>query len=285
MCNIWQNKSTDLDLREWHKHLSDRLLRDVSYVGITGGEPLLYSDLPQFAAMVCGMFSLETLHLNTSGLYPDRLENYLKLVSDLRGIRFVVAISLDGIESHDLIRGIPKAFDKAVESVKLSKKYDIETTINSVITTQTPDEINRLEALAKDLGVVWNVTPAYNRDDLRNRAELFQLANDTEAELKEIYRRKTGNIKSKALNQDHLQQMCTGKRASPCSFLDGAAVVMAADGKIYVCQNEFGDDITGNLGTRRMILNATKCETCFSTCLNSLAYRGHIISLMRKTVF
>lgn len=273
MCDIWQNKGKDMPLADWHKALTQPLLRKITYIGLTGGEPLLYKELPQFATMVCGLYNLETLHLNTSGIYPDRLQKYLEIVSNIHGPRFVVAISLDGIESHNRIRGV-EVYDKALISLGMIRACNIEATINCVVTDQKPNELDRLVNLAKTYNLPLNITPAYSRTDLNHDKE-FVLAEET-AKWVEDYLYKQ-QAKTKALPIGYILQMRTGKRQLPCAFLDGAAVSLDANGELYVCQNEFGAEHTASLAERRKKLKQTKCETCLSTCFNSLAMRGHIM--------
>jgi len=281
MCDIWTHKSTDLTLAEWERHLSLPLLSKIKYIGLTGGEPLLYANLPEFIALVNSLFDLETLHLNTSGLYPDRLEKVLKVMSGIKGPRFVLAISIDGTVSHDQIRGIPGAFDKAIASVKLCKQYHIPVTINSVAWKQSSNELRSLQALTKELNVPWNITPAYIREDLDNEEKDFRLGETTKGFLRELllenFQQKRRD-KMGLVDLGHLKQLETGKRSMPCAFLEGTALYMNAKGQLNVCQNE--PDNCGDFAERRNDLKETRCETCLSTCLNSLAYRGHPLKLV-----
>lgn len=281
MCDIWQHEGKDLSLEEWNKSLDLMLLSRVRYIGLTGGEPLLYKPLPEFIALLCKKFDLETLHLNTSGLYPDRLETVLKVMQNIKGTRFVIAISIDGTSSHDQIRGIPGAFEKAVASVKLTKKYGTPVTINSVIWKQTPNELRSLQALTKELDVPWNVTPAYTREDLDNEEKDFRLGETTKDFLRELllknFKQKSNRDKMGLVDLGHLKQLETGKRSMPCAFLEGTALYMNAKGQLNVCQNE--PDNCGDFAERRNDLKETRCKTCLSTCLNSLAYRGHPVKL------
>lgn len=274
MCDIWQNKGKDLTLLEWREALTQPLLRRITYIGLTGGEPLLYKQLPQFTTLICGLYNLETLHLNTSGAYPERLEAYLKIITMITGPRFVVAISLDGIESHDRIRGVTGTYKKALESLDLIKNYNVEATINCVVTDQKPNELDRLAEVARSYSLPLNITPAYSRTDL-NQDRKFSLSEDTAEWVADyLYKQKS---KTKALPNGYIMQLNTGKRHLPCAFLDGAAVSLDANGELYVCQNEFGLLHNQSLAKRRKNLKQSKCETCLSTCFNSLAMRGHIM--------
>lgn len=104
MCDIWK-RETNIELKtsnlERHRDSMRRL--GVRNVVLTGGEPLLHSDLPAF----CNFFRKEGIHLTllTTGLLlQKRAETVAELFDD-------VIVSLDGPEEvHDAVRRIQGAF-------------------------------------------------------------------------------------------------------------------------------------------------------------------------------
>ena len=80
---------------------------DLSYsvLGVSGGEPLLYADLPKILGTAKGRGMTTTVTTNGVLLTEARIEA-------LRGLVDVIAISLDGTpSSHTRMRGDPQAFE------------------------------------------------------------------------------------------------------------------------------------------------------------------------------
>jgi MoaA/NifB/PqqE/SkfB family radical SAM enzyme len=89
------------------------LLRGEGYnsVGISGGEPLLYAELPELLQHIHKLGMIATVTTNAM-LVNDRHAAMLREGADL------VAVSVDGPpKSHNRIRGHPRAFDLMTEGV------------------------------------------------------------------------------------------------------------------------------------------------------------------------
>lgn len=133
MCNNWLRPyDKDLTLEEVQKGFQSRLFKKVSTLGISGGEPYLRKDLPDIVqAAIDHMPRLKKMTINTNGFATKRIlalsEPILEACQKhekLMGIR----ISLDGIgDMHGKIRGVPKGFEKCMETfdgmMKLKEKY------------------------------------------------------------------------------------------------------------------------------------------------------------------
>jgi Fe-coproporphyrin III synthase len=111
MCDIWKRETreqirvADLDL---HRASLRRL--GVRQVVLTGGEPLLHSDL----AALCNFFRQENIRLTllTTGLL------LFKRAHDVSSLFDEVIVSMDGPrEIHDAIRRVPGAFDLIAKGV------------------------------------------------------------------------------------------------------------------------------------------------------------------------
>ena len=95
----------ELSLDLLRQTLSEASAEGFNAVGVSGGEPLMFSSLHGVLehAHALGMVTTVT----TNGILLDR-----KRLQDLRGLVDLIAISLDGVEaSHNLMRGNPKAFE------------------------------------------------------------------------------------------------------------------------------------------------------------------------------
>ncbi|MHB8859011.1 MAG: radical SAM protein [Thermoleophilia bacterium] len=123
MCNIWQNgDKEDLDIG-----LLDKLPDSLRYVNISGGEPFLRKDLPELVAAVVKASPQAQIIISTNALIPEK-----RLRETLAEIRKVspgigVAVSIDGIgKTHDRVRGVDGAFDRAVALIDGIKRDGIE---------------------------------------------------------------------------------------------------------------------------------------------------------------
>ncbi|MHC1592240.1 MAG: radical SAM protein [Candidatus Helarchaeales archaeon] len=149
-CSIWQDpkyKSPETSLNSRIK-----LLREIKQLGFlsidfTGGEPLLYKDLPALIkeARRMGFFTW----LTTNGvLYP-------KYARALKGNLTQLCFSLDSHdkEIHDQIRGV-KCFDKVIQSIKIARNLGETPMIKTTICEENVDGLPEIIKLAQDLGVL-----------------------------------------------------------------------------------------------------------------------------------
>lgn len=129
------------------------LLDEIAKVGepiviLTGGEPLLRPDIFEIAS-----------HGTAKGLRMVMAPNGTLITDEIAGqmsesgIRRI-SISLDGStpESHDRFRGVPGAFEGAIQGIQVAKKAGIEFQINTTITKMNLDQIPKILELAVDLG-------------------------------------------------------------------------------------------------------------------------------------
>ncbi|MBX9877736.1 MAG: radical SAM protein [Candidatus Obscuribacterales bacterium] len=142
----------------------------VKVVDFTGGEPLIYKELPKVlkAAKKMGFF---TSLANTGILYPAKAKELTGLVDDLK-----FSLSTTVQESYKKERGVD-GYEKVVESIKLAKKLGEKP---SIIATATPESIWGIESvvkLAQELGVVVLLGPVFDYcgNDLLDEAGMKEL--------------------------------------------------------------------------------------------------------------
>lgn len=147
-------------LKEFATGQMKQVLRDfavlgTSGIGFTGGEPLLRKDIFELLTYSkdLGMFS----HLNTNGsLLDDRnIQNILAARVDS------INVSLDGAcaRTHDAIRGVPGAFERAVRGIERlvtargRAAVPLRVKTVAVLQENNADEVEELVQLAKKLKV------------------------------------------------------------------------------------------------------------------------------------
>jgi MoaA/NifB/PqqE/SkfB family radical SAM enzyme len=150
----------------------------VKVVDFTGGEPLIYKDLPKVlkAAKQMGFY---TSIANTGTLYPRMAEQLRGLVDDLK-----FSLSTTDSEEYRLERGID-GYEKVIESIKLAKSLGEQP---SIIATATPESIGKMDSvieLAQKLDVVVLLGPVFDyidnpvlkEDGIREIKRLGKLSN------------------------------------------------------------------------------------------------------------
>lgn len=123
MCNIWKNKKgPELSPAEFATLLRDQYFQDVKHVGITGGEPTLRSDLPEFyRALLDTLPSLNGASFISNGFKSTEAITAYSSVNQAylaRGKSFSGMISVDGVGAvHDLVRGRTGSFAHATTTL------------------------------------------------------------------------------------------------------------------------------------------------------------------------
>jgi Fe-coproporphyrin III synthase len=148
MCDIWKRETreqirvADLDL---HRASLRRL--GVRQVVLTGGEPLLHSDL----AALCNFFRQENIRLTllTTGLL------LFKRAHDVSTLFDEVIVSMDGPrEIHDAIRRVPGAFDLIAKGVAAihGQRPDIRIASRTTIQKSNHRHLRATVTAAKAIG-------------------------------------------------------------------------------------------------------------------------------------
>lgn len=168
MCDIWKIRQVrEITAADLEPHLESLRALQVRWVVFSGGEPLMHSDL----ATLAGPLRAEGIRLTllTSGLL---LERHAPLVADCFDD---VIVSLDGPpETHDQIRGVPRAFDRLAQGVKSLRRLRPDLPINARTTVQRTNSVQLRETVqtARDLKLtsisflaVDTTSQAFNRPD------------------------------------------------------------------------------------------------------------------------
>lgn len=141
--------------QEYHKEdeemekiiINEIINSKVMMVNISGGEPLLN---PRIFDIAKTLYKKNIyLMLSTNGyLY----EKYRKKIVE-SGIKYV-QVSLDGEkELHEKFRGMPGAYEKAIEALKMAKNDGLRTQMNVTITSSNVNNLEWNYNMAKELKV------------------------------------------------------------------------------------------------------------------------------------
>ncbi|MBW2647230.1 MAG: radical SAM protein [Deltaproteobacteria bacterium] len=157
MCNIWKmDHSNEMTLAEIKNYLKDPIFKEVSSVGINGGEPSLVKELPQIAEQVLNLPKIKSLNIISNGFNKDALLVKVEKIYELcrkKSVNFHLSFSLDGYgEVHDNVRGVKKAFERASKSIDYvlenKSRYCDSIDIGCTIVRQNVNSLIELDTYA-----------------------------------------------------------------------------------------------------------------------------------------
>jgi MoaA/NifB/PqqE/SkfB family radical SAM enzyme len=149
MCDIWRDKGREeISAAEVERWLAEWQELGVRRVVLSGGEALLHSHLWDLCAL-----------LNDAGIGITILSTGLLLARDAAALARHcddVVVSLDGPrEVHDLIRNIPRAYDRLMEGVAAVRAADSGIAVSGRCTVQRANfhVLRATVAAARELGL------------------------------------------------------------------------------------------------------------------------------------
>jgi len=138
----------ELSTRECFRLLDNVASFAKPIVILTGGEPLLRSDIFDIASYATGA-GLRVVMASCGATIDD--EAAAKIVRS--GIR-CLSISLDGAtaESHDALRGVDGAFAQALRGIESARRAGLDFQVNTTVSKDNRDELPAILDLAARLG-------------------------------------------------------------------------------------------------------------------------------------
>lgn len=114
----YRNKNV-LSLEEIEK-ITLGLGKEVHYVSLTGGEPMLREDLPEIAKMYRVNAGVRSIVIPTNGTLTEQcVRTTSKIIRENPDLDLSVSISLDNLyDRHDRIRNMEGAFARTIETCK-----------------------------------------------------------------------------------------------------------------------------------------------------------------------
>ena len=153
MCNIWKKKpKNELTTEEIKKAFSSRLFKELRWINLTGGEPFLRKDFVEVIKILNKLPKLEGIAIPTNGFLTDMTVNKVKeALKILDKNKFLsVTVSIDGFEkTHEKIRRIPNAFQKAMKTLEELKKIKAKNFNIGVQPTISKMNIDEIEEFYK----------------------------------------------------------------------------------------------------------------------------------------
>jgi len=285
MCDIWKKKPKhDLPLEKIDNLLFS--LKNIRSVSLTGGEPFLRDDLKEIYLLIKERFPKCKVSISTNGLCTKKIIDFVKHTG--RDVKFYV--SIDGIETHDYIRGITNAFEKTLKTIILIKKY-VPVTIKFTITPWNFEEILKVYDLSRRLDVDFQIkiieNLPYYTNPLSFKENNFSFTGSQKKiivlQLKKLKKFLTKHRKLKdAFFVDILIKHLTNKDFKMCEFCGGVftSVFIDPKGDVYLCRNfkPIGNITHQNINDiwnskeAEHIRNLVKTKRCNNKCISLYAF-------------
>jgi radical SAM protein with 4Fe4S-binding SPASM domain len=150
-CNIWQSwkklgRRGELSIHQYQQLLSSSLFNNLNAISLTGGEPLLYHDLPNLIMFLAQTKPGLRLDINTNGLSFNQLDNLLSMKDIDSLLVFQINISLDGDgEIHDRVRGIDGVYNKVIKWLSENRTKIKKNVAITLSFTATPSNFQKIE--------------------------------------------------------------------------------------------------------------------------------------------
>lgn len=115
---------------------------------LSGGEPLYRPDIFRIAEFASWR-GLKVAMATNGTLVDEEMARRIRM----SGVRRV-SISLDGAdaETHDAFRGLPGAFEKALEGARHLRQEGVSLQVNTTVSQHNADQLPKVMALAEDMG-------------------------------------------------------------------------------------------------------------------------------------
>ena len=252
MCNVWQAPDTieEIDLKKIEEVFSNHLFKKVEEMVLHGGEPTLRKDIKDIYRIVvqsCPM--LNNITSSTNGLRPGLVDKRIKEILSVvnpENVSLTFTVSIDGLkDSHEKIRGIKGGFDRAIETLKVLKRYQaeypIEVSIITVIQPQNIQDLEKMENLARkyDVEIIFQplMIDTFYHNSLSDPRLRF--SENQYQEYREFITNKfTQARNTKSLYwKNFIEMMVGGKRAVPCAW-DRYVLSLYPTGEVLPCSRE-----------------------------------------------
>jgi len=247
-CNIWtQKRELEITPERFTNLLRDPFFSEVEHVGITGGEPTIKSNLPDYyEAIIAALPKLSGASFITNGLLPEKaIPTYSEInwQYQTRGLSFGGMVSIDGIgQVHDKVRRIPGSFAKATETLWGLKNKDISVIVCCTIIKENVYGLHDLLEWGKENGIYIRFRVADFINRLYNNNLRGQIRNFDGHEIKHLVSffnllltEYESDEQIKKTYTSILSLLTGGKRLIQCPYQSSEAIYLDSRGMFAHC--------------------------------------------------
>ncbi len=313
MCSNWKrgDRKLDMTFAQIEKCFQSDFWKHIEIANVSGGEPTTRNDLVEICEVMLDRFPrLRKFGINTTGLTPKRAIPMIEKIAaacQKRGIIFATRVSIDGVgDMHNLVRNVPRGFDKAYETIQAMREmqsryrfnYGVSTTIFSM---NLHDAENILAWARKEqLDIVFNMIrftePMLGNTGLEN---VQKPVGPEEERMRQFF---LDRVRMDPLMDGqnyiymHYADMIANgyHRLAPCPF-QSQGIMLNPEGGLYFCENS---DAIGNVTehdpgelyfrkasqAHRDDVRDKKCPTCLSPCQMNVAAVKQVVPYVKFLV-
>ncbi len=182
MCDSWRKNQHD----EMALPAIERIFRQMprlDAVRLSGGEPFLRRDLCDIAGLVAAHLRPIYLHITTNGLLSAQIIHFCEQRE--RSVPLLLLVSLDGVgEKHDAVRGVPGAWEKALETLRAlaprRRELNLHLAVNqTIVDAEGCEQYRALSEVLAPLGIHNHVVIAYAQSATYSSVETAEVAPET----------------------------------------------------------------------------------------------------------
>lgn len=240
----------DMEFKTAHQIVEKLEAVGVSYIILTGGEPLLYENFWSLVKFINENTKIK-LSLQTNGTLLNDTA-----CKKIKKYEMSVDISLDGVneETCTPIRGAG-TFTKAINSIKRLKYFGVEDIATSMVVTRyTENKIHEYEALNKKLGIGAALRRLSSVGRARENYDEFRTSIEEKDQLVEPLAKESILASREIL-----------KALPSCSGLT-RSIAVDPKGDVFPCPNLRSKDLkAGNILADNKILHTIKNSTAYKT--------------------
>lgn len=243
------NKHSEMTLEEIEKVA--RSLKPLTFLRITGGEPMLRKDLPEVIHAFYRHSDTRRMGAITNGMRPEWVEKAVPRIFELSPkIVLDIGVSIDGLEeAHDDIRGVKGSYSRARETVRVLTGFQkiypqLRTSIVCTVTARNEPQLEDLYDEISSWGVdrlsVNHIRGKVHDASLKEvayeryrafaeRCEQYHLLNDRswKANLQRAKNR---------LTRQAIEEVVDGQPSSVACLAGSSIGVLYSDGEVNVCE-------------------------------------------------
>jgi radical SAM protein with 4Fe4S-binding SPASM domain len=153
MCNHWRGtRETPVTADRIKEIIAELGEMGTKKIHISGGEPLLRPQIPEFVELAASLDIKVTI--TTNGTLVDKSKAKRLVEGGLRGVN--ISIDSPNRKMHEKIRGVEGAFKATIKAVRLFQRYrhkgKLSIRINTVVSRTNYQTLESLPDLAHELG-------------------------------------------------------------------------------------------------------------------------------------
>lgn len=279
MCDFWKRKEkARLSISNIKKVLKSKSASTIKDIAITGGEPFLRDDINEIFETIRNLKPCADIDMSTNGILTDQIISFFR--ENIKNPPRII-ISIDGIEQHDIQRGISGSLEKSIDTIKKLKELSshIDITIKMTITDTNYTEIEKVYKLSKELSVSFELKPVENNYSYTNKTKAINTTFSTEKIdiIKEQTNKIMDDMKSRGIDTSFIERIVPFLHNNTdfnCNCPERNTIILPS-GDVYSClhkkrignikDQEF-DDIVHSKINQKIILETkkNKCSKCLS---------------------